>query len=315
MKLYIYIAIFCIIVFLYQTYYTEYFENVASEITPDILEKYKKFVLFYQAFLQSWEKAIITSIGLELPIKPLDSPSSTSSSTPPTPSRNEINAYISTLSKKLEKPLPPVTDPLPSEITSISVILPLLPKEPAPFKNALDWMNKNMADSHAQLEKSLKGEGFIGEFNEGFLEQFETLDNFEDICKKMIDCQEKFEGSDSICEKIKQCKQEQIIYDKKQLSDLLDKFLMNDELLKASALNIHLVEESKKIENQAKSGELLNKMNLPQEDTIKYNVPSGGDKLAQMQKNDPSKYKRLQSEGGSLFSLKQLMEQINGNLR
>jgi len=302
------LIVLLILLILYFNFNKEYFEDsvdTADTLDPAIIEKYKKFVLFYQSFMQSWEKAIVTSIGLDLPVKVLTSPSSSSSSSPPTPSRNEMNKYISTLSTKIGKPLPPITDALPS-LTSIPTIMPLLPKDPIPFKNAFDWMNTNMAEAHAKLEKSLKGtEGF-----DQFTEQFETLD--VDMCKKMIDCQEKFEN-DGVCQQIMKCKKEQVEYDKNKLSNLLDLFA-NDELMKASTLNAKLVEESKKIENQAKSGELLTKMDLPKEDTIKYNIPPGGDKLAQMQKNDPEKYKRLQSEG-SFFSLKQLIEQINGNLR
>ena len=309
------LIVLLILLMLYFNFNIEYFEDPVDTLDPldkAIIEKYKKFVLFYQSFQQIWEKSIITSIGLDLPVKVLTSPSSSSSSSPPTPSRNEINQYIATLSKKIGKPLPPITDALPSPDTltsaSIPTIMPLLPKDPIPFKNAFDWMNTNMAESHAKLEKSLKGtEGF-----DQFTEQFETMDNF-DMCKKMIDCQEKFETT-GVCQEIMKCKQEQVEYDKNKLSNLLDLFA-NDELVKAEMLNVKLVEESKKIENQAKSGELLTKMDLPKEDTIKYDVPPGGDKLAQMQKNDPEKYKRLQSEGGSFFSLKQLIEQINGNLR
>jgi hypothetical protein len=257
-----------------------------------LIEKYKQFALFYNSFLDSWEKAITTSIGL-------DTPQTEGATKPSQPTRSELNNYITTLSNKIGM-LPRLTDPLPS-FTNATEILPHIPKVFQPYLTALQWMNGKLEESHEKLQKSLRGETFIGE---AFINQFNLLENegFETQCQQLT-------------QQIAQCQQEQKATDEKTLSDILDSFLTNKELMAASAKNAALIAESKKIENQAKSGELLNQLNLPQEDTIKYEIPPGGDALAQMEKNDPERYKRLKSEGGAFFSIKQTIEQINRNLR
>jgi len=257
-----------------------------------LIEKYKQFALFYNSFLDSWEKAITTSIGL-------DTPQTEGATKPSQPTRSELNNYITTLSNKIGM-LPALTDPLPT-FTNATEILPRIPKVFQPYLNALNWMNGKLEESHEKLQKSLRGETFIGE---AFINQFNLLENegFETQCQQLT-------------QQIAQCQQEQKATDEKTLSDILDSFLTNKELMAASAKNAALIAESKKIENQAKSGELLNQLNLPQEDTIKYEIPPGGDALAQMEKNDPERYKRLKSEGGAFFSIKQTIEQINRNLR
>ena len=73
-----------------------------------------------------------------------------------------------------------------------------------------------------------------------------------------------------------------------------------------------LARDSKKIEAQAKSGDLLNQMNLPTEPGIKYTLPAGSDKL---QKMDYAKQKEVKEVAPSMFSLKTMMDQINANLR
>jgi hypothetical protein len=272
-----------------------------------LIEKYKQFALFYNSFLDSWEKAITTSIGL-------DTPQTEGATKPSQPTRGKLNNYITTLSNKIGM-LPALTDPLPT-FTNATEILPHIPKVFQPYLTALQWMNGKLEESHEKLQKSLRGETFIGsefiglefiglEFiGEAFTNQFNLLENegFETQCQQLT-------------QQIAQCQQEQKATDEKTLSDILDSFLTNKELMAASAKNAALIAESKKIENQAKSGELLNQLNLPQEDTIKYEIPPGGDALAQMEKNDPERYKRLKSEGGAFFSIKQTIEQINRNLR
>lgn len=278
----------------------------SSEGFEDSVEKYKKFVLFYNFFLDSWEKAITTSVGLDKP-QTEGSPQASAQASAPEPSRAELNNYINTLSNTVGV-LPVLTDPLPA-FTNATEILPIIPKDVKPYLNALNWMNSKIEESHAKLQKSLRGETFIGE---AFTTQFAVVDEF---LKNKI----SIEGFETQCQQltqqIAQCQQEQHATDEKTLSDLLDSFITNQALIIALQKNRDLITESKKIENQAKSGELLNQLNLPQEDKITYEIPPGGDALAQMEKNDPERYKRLKSEGGAFFSIKQTIEQINRNLR
>ena len=307
MNLFIIVIILSLLFLIYVMIYR------SSEGFEDSVEKYKKFVLFYNFFLDSWEKAITTSVGLDKP-----QTEGTPQASAPEPSRAELNNYINTLSNTVGV-LPVLTDPLPA-FTNATEILPFIPKDVKPYLNALNWMNSKIEESHAKLQKSLRGETFIGEkslrgetfIGEAFTTQFAVVDEF---LKNKI----SIEGFETQCQQltqqIAQCQQEQHATDEKTLSDLLDSFLTNQALIIALQKNKDLIAESKKIENQAKSGELLNQLNLPQEDKITYEIPPGGDALAQMEKNDPERYKRLKSEGGAFFSIKQTIEQINRNLR
>jgi hypothetical protein len=78
--------------------------------------------------------------------------------------------------------------------------------------------------------------------------------------------------------------------------------------------NKRLVEKSEQIQKQAQSGELLSQFSLPKEISTPLVAPPGGSRLSELEKNDPAKYKSLQQQGGSMFALKGLMEQINRTL-
>lgn len=306
----------CIIMYtLFFSCIKEGFEDTNTNDTNDTnenKEKYKKFSVFYNTFLDTWEKTIVTSIGLDKPQEASqESPKKPISSLKPdTPTRTEINQYINKLSKTLG-PLPPLTDPLPerTDFKDVSTIMPLIPKDPKPFQNALDWVNSKIEESHEKLKSSLKGEHFMNfDMNfESFTTQFDTLEKFvendtNDTCQKIANCPQ-----------VEKCMKQKQMVDKKTFFTLLDTFLTNEPLMKASEKNETLMAESKKIENQAKSGDLLSKLDLPS-DTVTYELPKGSDKLSKMKNSDPEKYKKLKSDSGSLFDLKQMFEQINSTL-
>jgi hypothetical protein len=87
----------------------------------------------------------------------------------------------------------------------------------------------------------------------------------------------------------------------------------NPALQTAMKENKRLVEKSEQIQKQAQSGELLSKFSLPtaKETSVPLIAPEGGSRLSELQKSDPAKYKSIQQQGGSMFALKGLMEQIN----
>ena len=92
----------------------------------------------------------------------------------------------------------------------------------------------------------------------------------------------------------------------------IKQFMNNNNFIRAYKRNKDLVEQAKKIESDAKSGDLLNQMDLPAEPGIKYTLPDGSDKL---QKMDYAKQKEVKEAAPSMFSLKTMMDQINANLR
>ena len=259
-------------------YIRENFQGSKDSKESEIAAVYEKVATtLYNPFLKNWEKAIVSSIGLEAnPLEPQK-----------TPTRDEMNQYIEQLSVKLGKPLPPLTDPLPKVMDPT---IPL-PNDPAPYTNALTWMNTQLAKSHEKLGALQGKESFV--VYEGF--------DATSICQQMVQCQESQKDKDAA--------------KNQELSDRFAQFGKNADLSAAFNGNLDLMEKSKKIQDAAQSGELLNQMNLPTEDSISYSLPEGADALTKMKKNNPAKYDDYEKNYGQFFALKGLMDQINSNLR
>jgi hypothetical protein len=272
-------------------------------IDPALVSTYHQFATtVYNPFLETWQKAIVSSISSDQPQKPLTDPSqiSPSSATPTIPPQREMNSYIANLSQKLGKPLPNITDPLPDtiDIVTFSTIAPKIPADPAPYTNALTWINQQLIEAQAKLQSALKGESFMN---------LEGFDN--QTCQDLSQC---FEENPELIRQCGEALKKQGKMEQSQVLNQLRQFMKNKEFVKAQKTNKDLVEQAKKIESDAKSGDLLNQMNLPTEPSIKYTLPAGSDKL---QKMDFAKQKKVKEAAPSMFSLKTMMDQINANLR
>ena len=273
------------------------------QIDPKLVTTYHQFATtVYNPFLATWQKAIVSSISADQPQKPLTSPSqaSSSSATPTIPPQSEMNAYIANLSQKLGKPLPNITDPLPDtiDIVSFPAIAPKIPKDPVPYTNALTWINQQLTEAQAKLQSALKGESFMN---------LEGFDN--QTCQDLSQC---FQENPELIRQCGDALKKQGQQEQSQVLTQIKQFMKNKEFVSAQKTNKELVEQAKKIESDAKSGELLNQMNLPSEPGIKYTLPKGSDKL---QKMDYAQQKEVKEAAPSMFSLKTMMDQINANLR
>jgi len=282
---------------------TDSFQNPIPTIDPTLVTNYQKFVTtIYNPFLTNWQRAIVSSISADQPQQPLTDPSQTTNMSvkPTTPSRSEMNAYIANLSQKLGKPLPNSTDPLPEtiDLTTFPVIAPKIPTDPTPYTNALTWMNTQLEEAHAKLQSALKGESFTN---------LEGFDN--QTCQDLSQC---FNDNPQFAEQIEAALQSRQKKTQQQVSDQLKKFMTDPRLINALQTNQQLVAKSKQVQDQAQSGELLNQMDLPKEEEVKYTLPEGSDKL---QKMDYAQQKAVKEAAPSMFSLKTLMDQINSNLR
>jgi hypothetical protein len=315
------LLILCILLF-YIFFYKKNTKNINSsenfvnnEVIPidqNIIDKYNRFVDFYNPFLKNWEESMITMASLETPQKEATSPSqSPSTSKPSTPTREQLNQTIQSYSQKIGKSLPSITDPLPNNIYSYSLqqLLQIIPSDPIPFQNALTLINERLINSQKDLDKALSGQ-----FAEGFL----VIEGYvADQCAELSTC---FAQNPQIAEQIanaqieQEKKQQQQLQN--QLSTRLDKFILNNTLQDSFKMNQTLVQKAKEIQNKAQSGELLNMIKIPDLNPIPpYNIPAGGNRLKQMKESDPEKYKEYEKNNSSLFSLKSLFEQINSNLR
>lgn len=268
-----------------------------TAVKPDISAKYIAFsTKIYNPFMVNWEKAIVSSIGLDAP-----APTASTGAPSKKPTKIEMNKYIENLSQKIGKPLPPLTDLLPKVMNPQITI----PSDPVPFTNALKWMNTLLAKSHENLGSALKGGN---PSSEGFI--IEGYDKAS-ICQQDVQCP-------------KQCQQQcqpqtqdpvMIAAKEKVIGESMLAFEKDSDFQGAFKQNIDLMEKSKKIQNSAESGELLNQLDLPKEDIISYSLPKGSDALLKMKSSNPAQYAEYQKNFGQLFSLKNLMDQINGSLR
>jgi hypothetical protein len=270
---------------------------------PILVATYHQFATtIYNPFLATWQKAIVSSISADQPQKPLTSPSqaSSSSAAPTIPPQKEMNAYIANLSQKLGKQLPNITDPLPDtiDIVSFPTIAPMIPNDPVPYTNALTWINQQLTEAQLKLQSALKGESF---------KNLEGFDN--QTCQDLSQC---FEDNPELIRQCGVALKKQGLQDQSHVLNQIKQFMENKVFVDALQKNKELVEQSKKIEAQAKSGDLLNQMNLPAEPGVKYTLPEGSDKL---QKMDYAKQKEVKEVAPSMFSLKTMMDQINANLR
>ena len=265
-------------------------------VRPEIMKDYQAFAAFYRPFLMNWEKAIVTSYELQKP-QPAQDSTQVLSVAP----RADLNAYIAKVSQEKGVALPPLTEALPETIAqpTLSLLLTLVPTDSTPYLNALTWMNTQLATAQQGLSSMMKPvEGFIWARmkglpqHEGFeLEPFATCD---DIAKCM-----------DARDQAKQASQEQ------ELIRRLASF-QNPALQTAMKENKRLVGKAEQIQKQAQSGALLNQFSLPKgPPSPPLIAPPGGSRLSELEKNDPAKYKSLQQQGGSMFALKGLMEQIN----
>ena len=297
MKLFIIIVV-CLIIITYYFYQIDGFTN----IEPDIAQKYQKFISFYNPFLVSWEKAIITSIGLDTPVQPLTSPSQVSKASFTQPSRAEMNQYIQKLIKTMGKPLPLLTDPLPDTINPdmIEGIMNTIPMKSSIYKNALDWMNNGLETAQQELQAMKKQP-------EGFDDtgKYHTVESFED-CSQISKCLDAREAAKMQKEKDRQ----------NEFGRALDECNNNVELQGALQKNQELVKKAKIIQDQAQSGDLLNQMNLGGKDPKTYYVlPKGAKYLEDMERDDPEKYNSYKENDKQSFYMAQYTNDINRNLR
>jgi len=273
-------------------------------LDPEFAKKYDTFVAFYNPFLVNWEKAIMTSMSMQITQAPLTSPSQIGSATEKSPTfpRAKMNQYIEAISKLMKKPLPPLTDPLPEKVDEAMIpqLVKDIPQEPAPYENALKWMNEQLAASHENLDGALQGK---------------SAEGFADNCQEYAKCMSDPDVIDQVSEAQERQKANKLKAQQQKIALNVDKFNKNSALQQAIGQNNSLVQKSLAVQKDAESGELLNKMSLPPDNIPPYTIPKGGNRLQEMKEQDPDKYKEYEKKNSSLFQLKQWMEQINRNLR
>jgi hypothetical protein len=286
----------------------EGFENTAVEpLKKNVVDTYKRFTEFYNSFLSSWEKAIVSSASLDIPREALESPDQKPSGTPPTISRDQQNAYATKLSQQLKKPLPPITDPLPPS-TSINMnmlpeLLQRIPKDPTPYQNALSWMNDQLRSSQDNLKKALQGVPF-------------NMESFEDKCNGTSQClinNEEFirKVGDQVCSSEKRKQEQDRNQQQEELLKRMNAFITNTTLMKSLQDNQALVKQAEKVKQQAESGELYKQVKISEPSVQLPPLLPEDLALSKLQQTNPQEYNNLKDNYKPWFNLKTLTEQIN----
>jgi hypothetical protein len=268
-------------------------------LNPTVIQGYDNFLVFYNSFCANWQKAITSSVALELPQQTLTDPSQVKSGSIPHISNEQMNQYITNLSQQLGQTLPPICTTLPTSIDSSSIkhVLKIIPKDVQPYINALNWMNIQLANSHANLGNALQGKSV-----EGF-------DDTNNSCKDISKC---LKDNPEI---INEITLQNVLQDEQKLMEIMIPFVSNSEIINGMETNINLVEKSQEIQNQAQSGELINQINIPGGNSVtSYSMPPGASNLTEMKQNNPDKYNDYKQNYSQWFSIKQLIDQINSTL-
>ncbi len=276
---------------------------VTTPLKPETIDAYNKFLVFYNTFCVNWRKAIQSSVALELPQQPLTSPSQFNSASAPTISNEDMNLYITKLSQQQQKSFPPICTTYPTTIDteSLPIIVKQVPTSIEPFLNALNWMNVQMEKSQENLGSALTIEGF--DSNEMCQNLSACLTNNPELIKQLVAATRQQEEDELH-------KLEELLVTK------LTPFLTTTGLINALKKNTELVKKSEEIQAKAESGELFNNVTTKQSDLpeIKYTKPAGADKLINMKKSDPARYKEIEKNNSQWTSIKNLTDQINSTL-
>jgi hypothetical protein len=278
---------------------TEGFQD--SGLSQNAINEYNKFTKYYNWFMTNWRKSIIASAVSEVQQKPLDSPSQVPGDNAPQPSDNDMNLYIVALAKKIGDPLPPVGPLFPEKIdvSTISVLTPKIPDDPKIYINALEWMNEQLEKSQKDLGSALQG-GPISR----------PVEKFQNQCEDLSACMNNPEFLAKLAEAQKNNSRAQIQQYEQAMIARIAKFFSNQKLNSVTQKSITLLKKAEDIENKAKSGQLVNDINVPGgRSETKYDT--SGKKLSDMSEADR---KRLEKDGKEWYAIKGLIDQINATL-
>jgi len=247
---------------------TEGFADMASQMSVQLAplqSDYQSLVSFYQSFMPTWEQAINADIRMNITQPPLTSPKeTTSSSSPPTPSEDQLNEHIPQMEKEAGHPplYFPRINQIPETLTPetlpaiLAILVPLAGDSTVydsmfdPFNHALEYMNNNLSNVSQSLNAALKG----------------TSEGFYADCT----C-----SPEMIANAIQKQKDDEMKNQVSQITAILKAFTQNTSLQANLVTNQSLVSNMNDIKNKAQSGELLDSYQAPPEtgtSAVTYNI-------------------------------------------
>jgi len=291
----------------------EGFQATAPPLVSDAFRTaYDGFLQFYPPFMERWRDALLRAHSLEQPVEGGKKEEGGKKD----PTEADLAGIITGLTSSLGKPFPPPSiprGPLPAssalqtlEDIDRARLMTRIPAQVDPYRNALEWMNDQLLRAEKELEEALKGGGLPA------LEGFEEKGS----CAELSQC---FRDNPDLVRQLLEVQEEEA----GQRLDRIQKELMarfqqfqQPKLMSAFELNGRLVRKAKETEAKAKSGDWIKDVRMGgSKKGPPLQSPPGGDALEELRRKDPERYKQLQEKNASLFSLKQLMEQINRGLR
>ncbi len=289
----------------------EGFEATVPLLVSDTFRTaYDGFLRFYPPFMEGWRDALIRAYSLEQPVE---------GGAKKDPTEGDLARVVAGLTSSLGKLFPPPSlpgGPLPAPSTLQTLedidraqLTNRIPVQVDPYQNALEWMNEQLLRAEKELEEALRGGGASG---------LPALEGFEGEgkCAELSQC---FRDHPELVRQLLAAQQEEAGQRLNRIQrDLMARFeqFQQPKLMSAFELNRRLVRKAKETEAKAKSGDWIKDVRMGgSEKGPVLTSPPGGDALEELRRKDPERYKQLQAKNASLFSLKQLMEQINRGLR
>lgn len=294
-------------------------------VSDSFRTSYAGFLAFYLPFQERWRDALVRAWGLEQP------PSALNAEKRKEPTDKDLAEMVAKRIHTVGKPFPSPKGsspkgsspkgsssngqvlPPPSSLQTLEDVdrarlMEYLPSSSEPYLNALEWMNEQMLRAEKELEKALQGGGLPA------LEGFAG----EETCAELSQC---FRDNPELVRQLLLAQQEEagnrLERTEKELMSRMAQF-QQPKLVSAFELNGRLAKRAKETEAKAQSGDWIKDVRIKdkgEEREPPIVLPPGGDALEALRRNDPERYKTLQQGNPSLFSLKQLMEQINRGLR
>jgi hypothetical protein len=279
----------------------EGFED-SGGLSKNAIDEYTKFSKYYNWFMTTWEKAIMSAFVSALPQTPLDNPDQVTAEGAPKPSQNDMNLYIVELAKQIGDPLPPVTVLFPEKInaTTLPEVIKMIPDDSKLYINALEWMNEQLEKSQKDLGSALQG---------GPIQR--PVEKFQNKCDDISNClMNNPEFLSKLAEAQKKSGQDQIRQYEQLMIARIAKFFSNNKLNSITQKSLVLLKKAEDIQKKAESGQLVNDINIPG-GRSKAKYDTSGKKLSDMSVDER---KKLQKDSAQWYAIKGLIDQINATL-
>lgn len=266
-------------------------------VSPAFQRAYGDFLAFHQEFQTGWREVLDTAASM----------SQEAGTARKERTDDERNVTVRELSASLGKPLPLIV-PLPGKVETLedlerAQLLERIPPSAQPYQDALEWMNQTLIKAQQELDKALQGGGIP------------TLEGFAgQECAHIAQC---FKDNPDLLRQVVAAQQEDAAARLERIQrELMGRFqqFQQPRLRSAFDLNGRLRANAREVQRKAQSGDWIKDVKIgSKEPGAKYALPPGADALEEMRRKDPTRYAQLQKS--PFFSVKQLIDQINRNLR